>query len=140
MTDTCQGCIYDTEVCNHPERRKNPARFFANPSTKVCHTTEETEVCATVGSGEDGEWEGAGVNKETRSVCGNCAYIGEHGWGLPHDEKKCGKLAERQADFDARATHMEPVDQFRLRPTDGVLPHRSAERCRHYAARSKPHD
>lgn len=74
------------------------------------------------------------LEASVRPRCGNCAHIGEHGWGLPYDEKRCKKLEERKADFDAAAakSRAEPIDWFRFRPTDGVLPYSSAEKCRHY--------
>lgn len=78
----------------------------------------------------------APVERRVRRVCGNCKHIGEHGWGLPTDEKRCGKLKDRQADFDAAsaAARYDFFDHFRFRPTDGVLPYSSAERCKHYEA------
>lgn len=74
------------------------------------------------------------VERRVRRVCGNCKHIGEHGWGLPTDEKRCGKLKDRQADFDAAAKNYDFSDSFRFRPTDGVLPYSSADRCKHYEA------
>lgn len=54
--------------------------------------------------------------------CKDCKNIGEHGWGLPYDEKRCGKIDERKADFDAaiKRKPVDPIDAYRFRPTDGV--------------------
>lgn len=74
------------------------------------------------------------VERRVSLRCGDCANIGEHGWGLPYDKKRCLKIKERQADFDEmlKRRPIEPIDAFRFRPTDGVLPYQCAGKCRHF--------
>ena len=74
------------------------------------------------------------VDVTVRPRCGSCCHIGEHGWGLPYDEKRCLKIKDRQADFDSMAVRkgVEAIDAFRFRPTNGVLPYSDIERCKYY--------
>ena len=67
-----------------------------------------------------------------REKCSDCANIKDRAWGLPHGEMSCGKIKERQLDFDANSNRIECVDVFRFRPTDGVLPYSEASDCRYF--------